>query len=144
MLLFKDISRLEDYAATQDDIDAIADWSDNNHLVLNPAKCKCMVISRGKKLSCTAPQLLLNNHQLDQVDTFKYLGVLLSCDVSSSSHISAICSKARQVIGHLYRKFYPMANSDTLTHLYTTLIRPDLEYACPVWAPYTRKDTELL
>ena len=124
LLLFKVISRLEDYAVTQDDIrDAIADWSDDNHLVLNPAKCKCMVISRKKKLSCTAPQLLLNNHPLDQIDTFKYLGVLLSCDVSWSSHISAICSKARQVIAHLYRKFYPMANSDTVTHLYTTLVQ---------------------
>ena len=37
-----------------------------------------------------------------------------------------------------------MANAESLTHLYTTLVRPHLEYACPVWAPYTRKDTELL
>ena len=57
-------------------INTIAGWSDN-HLVLNPAKYKCMAISRKKKLSCTAFQLLLNNHPLDQVDTFKYLGVLL-------------------------------------------------------------------
>ena len=37
-----------------------------------------------------------------------------------------------------------MANSDTLVYLYTTLVRPHLEYACPVWAPYTHKDIELL
>ena len=49
-----------------------------------------------------------------------------------------------QVIGHLYRKFYPMANAESGIHLYTTLVLPHLEYACPVWAPRTRKDTELL
>ena len=52
--------------------------------------------------------------------------------------------KVCQVIGHLYRKFYPMANAESLIHLYTTLVLPHLEYACPVWAPHTHKDTELL
>ena len=42
----------------------------------------CMVISWGKKLSCATPQLLLNSHLLDQVITFKYLGVLVSSDMS--------------------------------------------------------------
>ena len=46
LLLYKVISRLEDYVATQDDIDAIADWSDDNHLVLSPVKYKHMLISR--------------------------------------------------------------------------------------------------
>ena len=55
LLLYKIISRLEDNAATQDDISAIADWSDENHLVLNPAKCKCMVISRKKGYPALLP-----------------------------------------------------------------------------------------
>ena len=59
--------------------------------------------------------------------------------------IAAVSSKARQVHDWAsLQEFYPMANTDTLTYLYTTLVRPHLEYACPVWAPYTHKDTDLL
>ena len=51
-------------------------------------------------------QFLLNGIQLEQVETFKYLGVLLSSDLSCSAHIDSICTKARKVIGLLYRRFY--------------------------------------
>ena len=105
LLLYKTISKQVDYTATQRDINAIAQWSDDNYLMLNPTKCKLMVISRKKRHPHTAPQLLLNGQLLDQVDTFKYLGILLSCDMSWSPHIATVCCKARQVIGHLYRKF---------------------------------------
>ena len=57
-----------------------------------------------------------------------------------SPHIQAICSKAKKVLGLLYRKFYGCANTDTLAQLYISLDRPHLEYACPVWAPYMAKD----
>ena len=77
------------------------------------------IIAWKRKLSSATFQLNLNNCLLDQVDTFRYFGILLSCNVSWSPHIAAVCSKARQVIGLLYGKFYPMASTDTLTHLYT-------------------------
>ena len=51
VLLYKIISTIEDYTATQGDINAIADWSDDNRFVLNRAKCKFMVVSQKKKLS---------------------------------------------------------------------------------------------
>ena len=35
-----------------------------------------------------------------------------------------------------------MSNMDTLIHLYISLVRPHLEYACPVWAPASHKDID--
>ena len=32
----------------------------------------------------------------------------------------------------------------TLIRLYTSLVRPHLEHGCPVWAPYTHRNTEAL
>ena len=61
--------------------------------------------------------LMLGNLPLQKVDSFKYLGVLLSQDKSWSPHVQAICSKARRVLGLLYRKFYGCSNSDTLIQL---------------------------
>ena len=72
------------------------------------------------------------------------LGVLLSSDLSWTPHITSVCSKAKQILGLLYRRFYNHAEGDTLKQLYLSLIRPHLEYACPVWDPHTMKDKVLL
>ena len=84
--------------------------------------------------------LLLGNCPPQRVDSFKYLGVLLSQDMSWSPHVQTICSKAKKVLGLLYRKFYSCSSTDTLTQLYVSLVHPHLEYVCLVWAPHTAKD----
>ena len=45
LLLFKVLSHVHDFIATQEDISAVEDWSTDNYLTLNPKKCK----SRGKE-----------------------------------------------------------------------------------------------
>ena len=88
--------------------------------------------------------LLLEGHPLDQVNTFKYLGVLLSHDLSWSEHVQFICSKARKLLGLLYRWFYNNMSSDSLLQLYIFLVRPHLEYATAVWSPHLKKDKDTL
>ena len=76
--------------------------------------------------------------------TFKYLRVIISSDLSWSQHIEGICSKAREIIGMLYRRYYQYADSSTLLKLYTSLVRPHVEYAAPVWDPSTVQDIQHL
>ena len=83
---------------------------------------------------------MLNGLHLNKVD----LGVLLSSDLSWTPHITSVCSKAKQILGLLYRRFYNHTEGATLKQLYLSLIRPHLEYACPVWDPHTMKDEVLL
>ena len=56
-------------------------------------------------------------------------------------HIESVCTKARKLLG-LLNRCQNSARSDTLFELYTTQIRPHLEYAAPVWDPCTAKYTE--
>ena len=60
------------------------------------------------------------------------------------SHISKIHSKARCLIGMLYRRFYKHAKSNILLKLCVSLVRPHLGYCSVVWDPYLNKDTNLL
>ena len=138
--IYRPIYSRDDYTLVQEDIAAIERWSDENFLTLNPQKCKYMLISRKKAPTAPAIPLLLHNLVLNEVNTFKYLGVLLAEDLAWTPHIHAVCSKARQVLGLLYRRFYNFSNADTLLQLYVSMVRPHLEYACPVWAPHTAKD----
>ena len=142
--LYRPIFGQNDYVLVQDDVSAVERWSNENFLTLNPSKCKYMLISRKKFPTVPDMPLLLHNPPLSKVNTFKHLGVLLAEDLAWTPHIQAICSKARQVLGLLYRRFYNYSNTDTLEKLYMSLIRPHLEYACPVWAPHTAKDIHTL
>ena len=76
LLLYKSIACAQDFVDMQLDVLAIEQWSLRT---LNSAKCKAMVISR-KKNPYSQP-LYLNGVVLDQVESFKYLGVNISHDL---------------------------------------------------------------
>ena len=144
-LIYKAVSTISDLESFKEDVAAVERWSLENHLSLNPIKCKWMLVSRRRPSSIFSnTSISLHGHPLEQVSSFKYLGVTLSSNLSWSQHIDNICSKARKVLGILYRRFYPDCSTETLVQLYISLVRPHMEYACPVWAPYTSKDISKL
>ena len=144
LLLFRPISQQEDFTTLQRDIMAIEQWVLDNHLTFNTSKCSYMMLSRKRFPTTPLHPLMLSGLHLNEVECFKYLGVLLSSDLSWTPHITSVCSKAKKILGLLYRRFYNHAEGDTLKQLYLSLIRPHLEYACPVWDPHTMKDKVLL
>ena len=86
----------------------------------------------------------MNGQPLEKVHSYKYLGVLISSDLSWSRNVSSICSKAKKHMGMLYHHFYCDTDSSTLRMLYVTHVRPLLEYAVPMWDPYLMNDIEAL
>ena len=44
----------------------------------------------------------------------------------------------------LYRNFYQFSSSHIMVKLYKSLIRPHMEYACPVWDSHLKKDIQAL
>ena len=85
-----------------------------------------------------------NGLPLEKVQSYKYLGVSISSNLSWGNHVSNICSRAKKHLGMLYRRFYRDADSSTLRMLYTTSVRPLLEYAVPVWDPHLLKDIKAI
>ena len=111
-------------------------------MTFNAAKCKFMLISRRRNASY--PSMFLNNHPLERVECYKYLGLLLSSNLSWSDHINSTCAKARKLVGLLYRQFSRNASPEIMARLYTSLVRPHLEYGAQVWHPHLAKDTNAL
>ena len=139
-LLYRPMSHPDDFLAVQSDINAIKAWSDEHLLQLNPTKCKYMILSKKRSPALKGHPLLLGDSVLEEVETFKYLGVLIKNNLSWSDHIAGVCSKAKQILGLLYRQFYIDSPADTLKQLYVSLVRPHLEYASQLWDPYTQRD----
>lgn len=126
----------EDLLAVQLDVSLINEWVKDCGLRLNVAKTKSMVISRKRRPPTLS--LRIDDRPIDQVDSFRYLGVQISSDLTWSDHISRTCLKAKRLIGFLYRYFY-LAERKCLSHLYRALILPILDYGCCIWDPHTAK-----
>ena len=142
--LYRVISHRQDYSALQADIDAISDCLSEKYLTLNSSKCCYLLISRKRIHTLHPPSLILNGQQLTRVTSYKYLGVTITSDLMWSTHIANLCNKTRKIIGLFYRTFYKDSSPETMLKLYTSFIRPHLEYAAAVWDPFLKKDIDLL
>ena len=58
-----------------------------------------------------------------------------------SQHISEITCKATKTLGFLRRNL-ALAPRHTKEVVYKTLVRPQLEYAAPIWHPYNEAQTD--
>ena len=144
ILLYRPVSSDSDFAALQNDIDKIHAWASSNYMTFNESKCKVMQVSRKRSPLSPDTPLTLNGSILETVTSYKYLGLLISSDLSWSGHIHSVCSKARKILGLLYRRFYKFSDQATLLQLYLSLVRPHLEYAATVWDPHLQRDIQLL
>ena len=130
-LLYRQISSPDDCCILQDDLE---DWANTWKMVFNIDKCEVLQIS----LSSSTPVIYyLYNNPLRTVDEAKYLGVLLDSKLNFNKHIETICKKANGVLAFLKRNLYN-CNPQIRSQAYMLYVRPILEYASTVWAPYTK------
>ena len=122
-----------DISLIQSDVNRISTWISSHYLT---SKTKYMFLSfKSSSFFSTFSSLYLNGSLLELDSSFKYLGVLLSTNLSWSPHILSICRKSKQLIGILYRLFYCHSSPSSLFKLYSTLVCPQLEYCSFVWDP---------
>ena len=84
VLLYRPIRTNKDYSALQHDVEVVSEWANINSMQFNSAKCKFILVSRRRMLLQVHPCMCLNGSPLESVPTFKYLGVLLSSDLTWS------------------------------------------------------------
>ena len=114
-------SQMEEYT------NKLHEWSYANNMQINKQKMKEMIITT----SCTASVPLYPDIQ--RVETFKILSIVVSNNLKWNPHIAYITHKAHWRL-HLLRqlKRATVPHHDTL-HFYIAVIRPLSEYPVPVW-----------
>ena len=119
----------------QQSIDDVVKWTDDNDMRLNCDKCKEMIVdfSRNQGQSSDAQDICINEKTLEKVSHIKMLGVTVSDDLTWNIHVDNIVSKAGKRLYMLYQLKRGGISQRELVQIYIAIIRPVLEYACPVW-----------
>ena len=98
-----------------------------------------MTISRRRAVSIYSPNI--SPTRWPPPGKFKYLGVLLSRDLSWGKHVQSRCAEAEKILGLLYRQFFNHTPSNAMLQLYLSLVRP---HPASIWSPHMKKDKTLL
>ena len=80
---------------------------------------------------------------LEETTKEKDLGIWMSETLNASSHVAHAVSKGNQILG-LIRRTFTYMDCELMKQLFTSLVRPHLEYGNVVWHPYLKKDIDML
>ena len=127
-----------DQVSLQIDLDSnlnrIAQWFNRNKLTLNIKKTKLMLLGTTKNLDkFKNVSLKYNNNEIKRVDSFKYLGVILSSHMTWLQHVDHISSNVYKRCGIVRRIKYCLPVC-TLKMLAEAMIIPHFDYCSPVWS----------
>ncbi|KAI8494998.1 hypothetical protein Bbelb_269840 [Branchiostoma belcheri] len=118
----------------QDELDNFTRWCRNNHMVLNPDKCKVITFCF-MKCPPPPPTLTINGSPLEVVPLTCLLGVWLQRDLKWETQVNKMIGKANGRLFFLRKlKHFNLPTGDLVT-IYTSFVRPVLEYCAPVWHP---------
>ena len=112
-LVYRSITSSSDHRQLQLDLQALSHWGESWGVRFNVDKCHILHIGRSGK--CGIRFYEMNQVFLSEVQSAKYLGVLLSSDMIWSSHTSLIVLKAHQRLGFICCNLWaPLLNTKRL------------------------------
>ena len=138
------VERLQEESKLQQLSDQLCDWADQSKMVINIDKCQVMHFSTVKK-PMVLPDIKIKGNSIPMTDKTKLLGVTISNDFSWQTHIEDMIYKSSRALYmlHVMKRYRPP--QEQMIKIYTSYIRPLLEYCAPVYhAGLTAKQAQQL
>ena len=104
----------------------------------HPGKCKSMRISSSKSNPEFKHEYYMKGQLLERSYEEKDLGVIIDSKLTFDQHISAKVKKANSLVALIRRSFEYM-DKNMFRQLFTSIVRPHLEYAAAVWNPHLHR-----
>ncbi|CAF1029261.1 unnamed protein product [Brachionus calyciflorus] len=127
----------------QSDIDNLTQWCNEWSMDLNIDKCEVIHIGRNNPES---EYFMFKNdrfHRLSKTTEQRDLGVILTGDMKWSKQVSTSAGRANRILGRILNGLRNHGK-EIIKKMYTSLVRPHLEYAVSVWNPSLKKDIDIL
>ncbi|KAK1792162.1 hypothetical protein P4O66_012056, partial [Electrophorus voltai] len=134
-----------DERAYLEEIKHLENWYQENNLLLNVSKTKELIVDCSKKQERHYQPVRISGTMVERVDSFRYLGVHISQDLSWSRHTNSLAKKARQHLYHLRHLRDFRLPSKVLRNFYTCTIESILTGNITVWfGNSTKQDRQAL
>ncbi|GFX63089.1 probable RNA-directed DNA polymerase from transposon X-element [Trichonephila clavipes] len=117
----------------------LEDWYKKWKISINPEKTEAVFFSAGRATH-KPPPIYVQNHPVPWSNSVNYLGVTLDQHLSFKDHITKINNKFR-ALACLYYPYFTRNSPLTIKNrllIYTSILRPVLLYASPVWGHATK------
>ena len=136
--IYNEIKSVEDAELLQQDLDRLYDWTRYSLLRFHPDKCVTMrIMSKTKKLN-VKEYYNMDETKLKTVYREEDLGIIFDNKLSFEEHINSKVKKANSLAGMLRRSFVHLDKA-MFKQLFTSIIRPHLEYGATIWNPHSKK-----
>jgi len=116
----------------QEDLQRVEQWMENNKLVLNLTKTKCMLFGTKQKLANASFKMQLHGSDIDWVRNVCYLRVILDEYLSWKEHVSKVCTKVDRRLG-LFGHIRSCSMLKAAKCVYNCLVLPVMCYTDTAW-----------
>ncbi|KAK1785701.1 hypothetical protein P4O66_019042, partial [Electrophorus voltai] len=128
-----------------EEIKHLENWCQENNLLLNVSKTKELIVDCSKMQERHNQSVRISGTTVERVDSFRYLGVHISQDLSWSRHTNSLAKKARQRLYHLRCLRDVRLPSKVLQNFYTCTMESILTGNITVWfGNSTKQDRQAL
>jgi hypothetical protein len=112
-------------------------------MTFNVSKCKIMHFGPGNSRQRISMADSNGRTYLEETSLEKDLGIWFDDSLKFHEHVMKAAEKANQILG-LIRRTFTYMDCQLMKQLFTSLVRPHLEYGNVVWHPNSKRDIEIL
>ena len=135
--LFITVKTIDDCNILQNDLKTLSQRTNDWLLSFDVDKCKGMHIGKNNPKLDYTMRTENENRILIETSEEKDLGVWITNDLKHEKQVIAASQRAMAVLRSVRRAFVQF-DIETFSIIYTSYIRPHLEYCIQAWSPYTR------